>query len=259
MNLLLFEPGEEYQPLSRPDRRAAHLLDIIGVQPGQRLRAGVVGGPIGEVLITEVGGGVVRFQWVAGGGPAPDEGRRHGELTILLGHPRPPVLRRLFKDLTTIGVDRILVVAAELTEKSYLDSKVWNEGALKAALLEGASQGGTTTLPDVRPFPGLSHALEFLDAREAAPGSMVRLCLMRDADTSLYSLTAESKICLLVGPERGWTAREARLLDEVGYKGVSVGRRILRTETAAVAATAYLSSFGDGSFLGVEPTSRSEE
>ena len=49
------------------------------------------------------------------------------------------------------------------------------------------------------------------------------------------------KIMLLIGPEGGWSAREREWAMRYGAEGVSLGQRILRTETAALVAAAILS------------------
>ena len=51
---------------------------------------------------------------------------------------------------------------------------------------------------------------------------------------------------LIIGPEGGLTQQEVYTATELGYKAVNAGRRILRTETAAIASIAILQAqFGD--------------
>jgi 16S rRNA (uracil1498-N3)-methyltransferase len=49
---------------------------------------------------------------------------------------------------------------------------------------------------------------------------------------------SSADVVLAIGPEGGWTADELRWFAENGWKAVSLGRNILRAETAAIAATA---------------------
>ena len=53
---------------------------------------------------------------------------------------------------------------------------------------------------------------------------------------------ATEQLNLLIGPEGGWTEQEERELSEAGLTGVSLGRTILRVETAAVAAAAVVAA-----------------
>jgi len=65
------------------------------------------------------------------------------------------------------------------------------------------------------------------------------LILRPEAAQPLASIKAPStKLCLLIGPEGGFSAREYDDADIAGFAAVSLGPRILRTETAALAALA---------------------
>ena len=62
----------------------------------------------------------------------------------------------------------------------------------------------------------------------------------------LNSLPPPRSVVFMVGPEGGWTEEEERLAQEAGFQAVSLGRRVLRTETAALAAIAAMQTlWGD--------------
>ncbi len=73
------------------------------------------------------------------------------------------------------------------------------------------------------------------------------LILKPDATTTLPSLRApETKICVLIGPEGGFSDSEYEDAEIAGFTAVSLGPRVLRTETAAIATLAVLQSlWGD--------------
>jgi 16S rRNA (uracil1498-N3)-methyltransferase len=52
----------------------------------------------------------------------------------------------------------------------------------------------------------------------------------------------DNRVSVLVGPEGGWTDRERSLAHEAGWRSVSLGPAILRTETAAIAALAVINA-----------------
>jgi 16S rRNA (uracil1498-N3)-methyltransferase len=54
------------------------------------------------------------------------------------------------------------------------------------------------------------------------------------------SITPEQSIGIIIGPEGGFSDAEIRASDELGFHRISLGRRILRTETAGLAALAML-------------------
>ena len=54
------------------------------------------------------------------------------------------------------------------------------------------------------------------------------------------------RLLIAVGPEGGWSERDLQLLENAGFTGIRLGPRILRTETAGLAAIAALQArFGD--------------
>lgn len=62
-----------------------------------------------------------------------------------------------------------------------------------------------------------------------------------------YSQEDEAKISssviILVGPEGGWTQKEEKIMLSHGYEAVSLGKSVLRAETAAISAVALVSHF----------------
>ena len=75
----------------------------------------------------------------------------------------------------------------------------------------------------------------------------IDLILQPRAASALTSITApQTKVCMLIGPEGGFSSSECDDAAAVGFKAVSLGPRILRTETAAAAALAVAQSlWGD--------------
>lgn len=94
-------------------------------------------------------------------------------------------------------------------------------------------QSGRTAVPPVHaPLP----LAEWLQT--PVPGS--RLLLDPRADRALTGVGAGADITLLIGPEGGLTEPEREAARRQGFSGVCLGPRVLRTETAAVAALAIL-------------------
>ena len=63
---------------------------------------------------------------------------------------------------------------------------------------------------------------------------------LKDGGLSTPADEAPVKIMLLIGPEGGWTNEEREWADRYGAEPVSLGRRVLRTETAALVAATIL-------------------
>ena len=104
----------------------------------------------------------------------------------------------------------------------------------RGVVASACEQCGRNRLPEVSPPQPLP---EWLD--RAPPGT--RLVLDPEAGVPLRDLPAlESTVTLLVGPEGGLDEDETARARDAGFAGIGLGPRVLRTETAALAALAQL-------------------
>jgi len=110
----------------------------------------------------------------------------------------------------------------------------------QGVVISACEQCGRNRVPQVAAPLTLTHWL-------ASPGEGLRLVLDPDAGQTLAQLPAPAgPVTLLAGPEGGLSDQELELAKESGYVGLRLGPRILRTETAAVAALAALQAlWGD--------------
>lgn len=235
MNLLLLEPGEG-ELVTLADRRARHLIDVLGVAPGARLRAGVIGGALGHAEVLEVGDDRVVIRAVLDE-PAPPP----SPVRLILAVPRPKVLARVVEHAAAAGVERIDLINAWRVDKSYLGSHKLDDAALALAVRRGAEQGMTTHLPALAVHPRL---MAFLDAAHAAPDP-TRVHLLAHArggvDLERAHPPSEARpATLAIGPEGGWIDRELDTFTARGFAVISLGPAILRVEAAVTAALAQI-------------------
>jgi 16S rRNA (uracil1498-N3)-methyltransferase len=102
-----------------------------------------------------------------------------------------------------------------------------------------ARQSGRRTLLDIQPPQSLQ---DFFAAYGTAPTKIV---CWEDEQTSgarhvIESVTGEGSCVVLVGPEGGLTTQEVACARRYGFTPMSLGPRIMRTETAAIIITALL-------------------
>ena len=100
---------------------------------------------------------------------------------------------------------------------------------------EAAKQCGRTALTEVKPIFDLSTLLREYDREDTE----IVFCYENEADYTVKSCLQGAKgkrLVLLIGPEGGFTLDEAVAVQEAGGRAVTLGPRILRAETAAVAA-----------------------
>jgi len=138
-------------------------------------------------------------------------------------------------------VERLWFTGTELGEKSYLSSKLWKNEKYREQVLEGAQQGESTLLPEIRRFHSLKQCLAALEGGEN------RAVLDNNEFQSTISCyrPEEGRIVMAIGSERGWTEKERVELKSSGFTLLSMGSRVLRTETACAMATGFaLASMG---------------
>lgn len=235
MNLILFALDDLHRPLPPSDARFQHITEILGLQPGDRFRCGLEEGPTGEAVWFGAGRWTL-LSWDADPSPG------LYPLNLIIGTPRPPTARRLVKDLCTLGLAQVCFSATELGEKSYLSSRLWTEGDAEDALREGAMQAQSTRLTRLR------LCLRWREALQSASGLSWRLLLDPGQPEPLATAQPPEAwlpnqgLCIALGPERGLSPRERQTALDLGFQPVSMGPRILRTETAALSAAAMLLS-----------------
>lgn len=203
------------------------------------IRAGELGGSTGNARVTAVERSQIVLEFTPDAAP-----RAPAPVTVLLGHPRPIVLKRLVRDLTSIGVGRILVVPSANGEASYGNSRVWDE--IPIALREGAAQASTTLVPELGRPGSLSAALSLLEDLPVSPRARILLHGESDVAGSLPPLAevlnqlvlddGARSVVLAIGSERGWVPDEVSALVRARFTAASLGSRVLRTETAATIA-----------------------
>jgi 16S rRNA (uracil1498-N3)-methyltransferase len=111
-------------------------------------------------------------------------------------------------------------------------------------VISACEQCGRNRVPEVLPLLSLPDWLAQLKA--LAPEDEARLLLSPTATTPLKQLAPPARLVLLVGPEGGLSAVEMQLAQSHGFRPVRLGPRVLRTETAALAALSAMQAlWGD--------------
>jgi 16S rRNA (uracil1498-N3)-methyltransferase len=232
MNLLLVDSSELQggNAVTLRDRRADHLRDVLHVTVGQQVRAGIVDGPMGTAVVEAVADDGITVRLEIRGPPTP-----RPCVDLLLALPRPKVMRRLWAQLSALGIDRILLVRAARVERNYFDTHVLQPAVYRPLLLEGLQQAMDTALPRVSVHRQLKPLVE--DHLGALFPSGARLIAdpsaTRPVRKPILDARAERAV-LAIGPEGGWTRYELDLFARHGFLAVSTGHRTLRSDTACI-------------------------
>jgi 16S rRNA (uracil1498-N3)-methyltransferase len=163
------------------------------------------------------------------------------DLTLAQGISRGERMDWVMQKATELGVRRIVPV---FTERSMvkLDARQ-SERKLqhwRAIAIAACEQSGRNRVPEI------TEPANFFDAIRASPPSDTRVLLSPSATLRARDLPRPTTITLLIGPEGGLADHEGEAAIKAGFQPVQLGPRILRTETAALAALAALQhDFGD--------------
>jgi 16S rRNA (uracil1498-N3)-methyltransferase len=144
---------------------------------------------------------------------------------------------------TELGVGTVVPVASARSEKGLIAGAAKRAERWQKILVGASEQSRRVRVPDLR------EATRSSDAFRAAEADLRILLSEREGAASLREiLTGQrpSSVALAIGPEGGWTDDEFADAEAAGFREASMGKMILRTETAVTAALASLNfALGD--------------
>ena len=229
---------------------ASHITRVLRLRVGAALTLFNGTGGEYEASIDKAHGGEVT---VAVGAGVAAERESPLDLTLAQGVSRGERMDLVVQKATELGVSRLVPV---LTERSVVrltaqqsDRKVnhW-----RAIVIAACEQCGRNRLPVIAPPVPLAEFLRTKPSGGGAPASdcndgAARLLLSPIGTSTLKEVARPTGgITVLIGPEGGLTEEEEQAAVVAGFTAVRLGPRVLRTETAAIAALALLQrEFGD--------------
>ncbi|MCJ7556162.1 MAG: 16S rRNA (uracil(1498)-N(3))-methyltransferase [Gammaproteobacteria bacterium] len=225
-------------------------LEISG-QAGQHV-ARVLRMRVGEELVLFDGSGgehKARIESIQGDkivlarlGFDPVEREAPVRVTLLQGISRGERMDWTIQKATEMGVHRILPLESQRsTVKLSAERAGRRREHWQAVAISACEQCGRNRVPEVAIPLSLEQALTEVSSHS------LKLCLREDAQTRPADLPdSPGQVCIAIGPEGGLDERELQILEGAGFLGLRLGPRILRTETAGLAAmAALLSRWGD--------------
>jgi len=162
-------------------------------------------------------------------------------IALVQGIARGEKMDWILQKATELGVVAFHPVQSERSEVKLEGERAAKRLAhWRSVVVSACEQSGRAFVPQVtaaQPMQGITDGLS--EAR--------RFFLDPEAPMSITTLASLGDACVLaVGPEGGWSPRDRQILSSAGFEGLRLGPRILRTETAGIAAIAAMQSrFGD--------------
>ena len=220
-----------------PERAARHCT-VLRLRPGDDVVLFNGEGGQFSAELTRVSRGDVRVRLITR-----QEVERESPLAITLAQCLSSADRMdiTLQKSTELGVVRFVPIASRRSVVKLSDERADRRVAhWRSVLVAACEQCGRNRVPEIAAITDLSHFL-------GVPGGQgTRLFLAPDASRDLKSLEPSHAVTLLVGPEGGLAPEERRHAETSGFVPIRFGPRVLRTETAPLAAIAAMQAlWGD--------------
>jgi 16S rRNA (uracil1498-N3)-methyltransferase len=224
--------------LTLPEHSAHHAREVLRLRAGSPIRVFDGRGAEFDAVLD-----VVARQGVSARVVGPAEARPESPLRIALAlsplkGDRMELVVQKATELGVASIQPVITVRTDAAARPALKGSRqdrWDKVASGAA-----EQCGRAVVPEVAPTVLLDAFLA-----ELPPGRRL-LFLEVAGQPGLRTLAPASEVVALVGPAGGWDPREVERLEGAGFTAVGLGPRILRAETAAVAAVAAVQAlWGD--------------
>jgi 16S rRNA (uracil1498-N3)-methyltransferase len=158
------------------------------------------------------------------------------DITLVLSVVKFDNFEWALEKATELGVSKVVPLAAARSEKALLSAAGKRADRWNKILIEASQQSRRVRVPVLGELRSPEQSF-----REAGG---LRLFLSEKPDAPSLRMVLEGapdpQVTLVIGPEGGWTDEEIEAAKAVNFKEASLGRLILRTETAVIAALASL-------------------
>lgn len=213
---------------------AQHLGRVLRAEPGQLYELSD-GSEVWLARVDKVlrsGGGVIEFALTEKIIPAANSSLR---IRLLLSIVKFDRMEWCLEKATELGVSEIVPLAAERSEKALVQAATKRSERWKRILFESAQQSRQLRPPHLAPAEKTEPAF-------ASAAEELKVILSERADApplrETFGEGTSDAVCLAIGPEGGWTDAEFSAAARSEFREASLGREILRTETAVIAALA---------------------
>ena len=219
-----------------PPEEARHALKVLRLKPGDAVAVSDGQGAswTGRIERLDAQQATIRLAGELEGGESPVA------ITLYQGLPKADKLELIAQKATELGVHRLgpVVMARSVARADAREAERKAE-RLRRIALEACKQCGRSRVPEIAPAIGFAEALNDMARRDLMlmPWEEARGARMADA----FARRPDARdLGLLIGPEGGIERTEAERVLGFGGMAITLGPRILRCETAAIACAALL-------------------
>jgi 16S rRNA (uracil1498-N3)-methyltransferase len=205
---------------------ADHLVRVLRAQVGQEFDIST-GEQVRSGRIVQLGEGKVEFEL-----GATIEVVKVPNITLVLSIFKFDRMEWAIEKCTELGVARIIPLIARRTETHLASAAVKRVERWQRIVRQASEQSRRVLIPDVAAPMKLKDIVEMPASSRILLAETEQQVMLRDV------IPSNEDMVLAFGPEGGWTESELKSFKEAGWIFASLGKTILRAETAAIAATA---------------------
>ena len=203
-------------------RQIEHLKNHLDIQIGDRLKVGIREGKRYLTEIVDITDQSIQIK------PLQEElVPAKLPVTLIVAMPRPKVLRRLIMDSVTLGVEKIIIIHSYRVDKSYWQTPFLQH--IDQYVTLGLEQAGDTFAPKVEIYKRFKPFVEDVLPHLIAVNNPAFVAHPYAEQKMPHAI--EHACSIVIGPEGGFIDYEIDLLVKNGCQAVSLGNRIIRTET----------------------------
>ena len=227
--------------------QAEHMARVLRATAGMEADV-VAGGHVFHAEVAAVSADEIRFNLIAEVQADPAL-----PVTLVVSIYKFDRMEWAIEKATELGVSAIAPVIARRTEKHLALAAGKRVERWRRLAIEAAQQSRRSDVPAIYDPVSLSERVKASSAGASESARAAYIVLAEQERTTTLRLAVEDavaqagiempKLEIAIGPEGGWAAEEEALFDANRWRAVSLGPRILRAETAALAALAVVASF----------------
>ena len=212
---------------------ADHLIKVLRARVGQEFDL-ATGSTVHRATISSIGENRVDFELAeeVSAGVLP-------EITLVLSIFKFDRMEWAIEKCTELGVSQIIPLIARRTDAHLAAASIKRVERWQRIAREASEQSRRVAPPGIAQPAKLSEALNSQAAMRIVLSESEDRTLLRDAVTSSHTAGG---FLIAIGPEGGWADDELQAFQQAGWTSASLGNTILRSETAAIAATAIVLS-----------------
>lgn len=211
-----------------------HLRKVIQVEAGSSLKICLINEGLAEGIVIDVSKDKIQVEIQK------ITDSLEPKTKLIVGLSRPLTMQKVLEHGTTLGVSEFHFFKAELSEKSFLESKFIKDAKFESYMEKGLAQAGVfSKMPSVNVYD------KFADIPLEKFASHNKLFLSLNASEFINKNNTIKKLpnVFLIGPERGFTEEEEEIFQQMDFTGIKIGPSIQRVEYATASILAQLEYF----------------